>query len=64
MVAPVSRMEMKVAFSLVLKRSKNIRLAEKNDYHYLPGFTLRALEKMYIEFDSWLTSFKAIVTSH
>ena len=53
MGAPVSRMEMKVAFSLLLKRLKNIRLAEgKNDFRHLPGFTLRALEKLVIAFDS------------
>jgi cytochrome P450 len=53
MGAPVSRMEMKVAFTLVLKRLKNIRLAEgKNDLKHIPGFTLRALEKLVIEFDT------------
>jgi cytochrome P450 len=53
MGAPVSRMEMKVAFSLLLKRLKNIRLAEgKNDLKHLPGFTLRALEKLVIQFDT------------
>lgn len=52
MGAPVSRMEMKVAFSVLLKRLKNIRLAEgKNDLKHLPGFTLRALGKLLIEFD-------------
>ena len=51
--APVSRMEMKVAFSILLRRLKNIRLAEgKNDLKHIPGFTIRALEKLYIEFES------------
>lgn len=51
--APVSRMEMKVAFSILLKRLKNIRLAEgKNDFRHVPGFTLRALEKLELEFDT------------
>jgi len=53
MGAPVSRMEMKVAFSILLRRLKNIRLAEgKNDLKHLPGFTLRALKKLVIEFDT------------
>lgn len=53
MGAPVSRMEMKVAFSILLRRLKNIRLAEgKNDLKHLPGFTLRALEKLVIKFDT------------
>jgi cytochrome P450 len=53
MGAPVSRMEMKVAFSILLRRLKNIRLAEgKNDLKHIPGFTLRALEKLVIQFDS------------
>lgn len=52
MGAPVSRMEMKVAFSMLLTRLKNIRLADgKNDLKHLPGFTLRALEKLVIQFD-------------
>lgn len=52
MGAPVSRMEMKVAFTALLKRLDNIRLADgKNDFKHLPGFTLRALEKLIIEFD-------------
>lgn len=51
--APVSRMEMKVAFSILLRRLKNIRLAEdKNDLKHIPGFTIRALEKLYIQFDT------------
>ncbi|MEH6589628.1 MAG: cytochrome P450 [Halioglobus sp.] len=53
MGAPVSRMEMNVGFTQVLKRLKNIRLAEgKNDFKHLPGFTLRALENLVIEFDT------------
>lgn len=53
MGAPVSRMEMKVAFKVLLERLKNIRLAQGgNDFKHLPGFTLRALEKLLIEFDS------------
>jgi cytochrome P450 len=53
MGAPVSRMEMKVAFTLILKRLKNIRLAPgKNDLKHMPGFTLRALENLVIEFDT------------
>jgi cytochrome P450 len=51
--APVSRMEMKVAFSILLRRLKKIHLAEgKNDLKHLPGFTLRALEKLVIKFDT------------
>jgi cytochrome P450 len=53
MGAPVSRMEMKVAFSILLRRLKNIQLVEgKNDLKHLPGFTLRALEKLVIQFDT------------
>ena len=50
--APVSRMEAKVAFSILLKRLKNIRLAEgKNDFLHEPSFTIRALHKLIIQFD-------------
>ena len=53
MGAPVSRMEMKVAFSILLRRLKNIRLAEgKNDLKHMPGFTLRALQGLVIQFDT------------
>ena len=53
MGAPVSRMEMKVAFSILLRRLKNIELVEgKNDLKHLPGFTLRALEGLVIQFDT------------
>jgi cytochrome P450 len=53
MGASVSRMEMKVAFTLILKRLKNIRLAPgKNSLKHMPGFTLRALENLVIEFDT------------
>ena len=52
MGAPVSRMEMKVAFRVLLERLNNIRLAPgRNDFKHLPGFTLRALEKLELEFD-------------
>jgi len=52
MGAPVSRMEMKVAFSALFNRLGNIRFAEgKNDFKHLPGFTLRALNHLFIAFD-------------
>jgi cytochrome P450 len=53
MGAPVSRMEMKVAFSILLRRLKNIRLAQgKNNLKHMPGFTLRALEQLVVQFDT------------
>lgn len=52
MGAPISRMEMRVAFTLLLERLKNIRLAQGgNDLKHMPGFTLRALERLTLEFD-------------
>ncbi len=52
MGAPLSRMEMKVAFGALLDRLQNIRLAPGGDsLCYVPGFTLRALDALHIEFD-------------
>jgi len=52
MGAPLSRMEMKVAFSVLLRRLKNIRLARGSDeLKHVPGFTLRALEALDLAFD-------------
>ena len=52
MGAPVSRMEMRVAFQVVLARLKNIRLAPgRNDLKHVPGFTLRALQELFLTFD-------------
>jgi cytochrome P450 len=50
--AALSRLEQMCAFEILLQRLADIRPAPgKNDYAHLPGFTLRGLKALHIEFD-------------
>lgn len=49
--APLARQEMLLAFRILLDRLADIRFAEGQDeFRYVPGFTLRALENLRIAF--------------
>ncbi len=51
--ANLARMEMQVAFELLLDRWKSFRLApEKNDLFYKPNILLRGLSELHLEFDA------------
>lgn len=50
--AGLSRLEMGIAFNMLLDRLPNLRLAEENDFIHLPGFVLRALKALHLEFDA------------
>ena len=50
--AALSRLEQLCTFEILLDRLDNIRPAPgKNDYSHLPGFTLRGLKQLHIQFD-------------
>ena len=50
--APLARQEMRMAFDILLKRLKNINLAEnKNDFLHHPHFALRGLKELHLTFD-------------
>ncbi len=44
--APLSRVEMQVAFELLARRLRGVSLAETNDFVYHPSFVLRGLVKL------------------
>ena len=44
--APLSRVEMQVAFELLARRLSSIELLESNDFAYHPSFMLRGLKKL------------------
>jgi cytochrome P450 len=49
--APLARQELLLAFRILLTRLAEIRIAEgQEEFRYVPGFTLRALEKLRIAF--------------
>jgi cytochrome P450 len=49
--APLSRLEMTMAFPLLLERLKDLRFApDANDFSHMPGFVLRALKELNLEF--------------
>lgn len=50
--AGLSRLELGIAFHMLLDRLDNLRLADRNDYRHLPGFVLRALKALHLEFDA------------
>ena len=51
--AMLARKEMQVAFTRLLQRLTNIRLAEgKNDFTHWPNVVLRGLKSLHITFDS------------
>ena len=50
--AALSRFEQNLAWNILFDRIENIRaVPEKDDYRHLPGFWLRALEKIHMRFD-------------
>ena len=50
--APLARQEMRMAFDILLKRLKNINLAEnKNDFLHHPHFALRGLKELNLTFE-------------
>lgn len=49
--AQLARKEMSVAFPILLRRLKNIRLAEGNTFQYVPNILLRGVLELHIEFD-------------
>ncbi len=51
--APLARQEMQIAFRVLLERLEALRFSEgANDFRYAPGFTLRALEALHLDFRS------------
>jgi cytochrome P450 len=49
--APLSRLEMQVAFETLARRVKTIRLTEDNNFEYHPSFILRGLKRLTVEFE-------------
>ena len=48
--APLSRLELQVAFERLGTRLDDLALAEGNDFEYHPSFVLRGLKRLEIEF--------------
>lgn len=46
----LSRLEQNLALNVVLDRLPNLRLAADNDYRHQPGFVLRALRELHLNF--------------
>ena len=50
--APLARQEMRMAFDILLRRLKNINLADnKNDFLHHPHFALRGLKELHLTFE-------------
>jgi cytochrome P450 len=49
--APLSRLEMQVAFETLARRVKTIRLTDDNTFEYHPSFILRGLKRLTVEFE-------------
>jgi len=49
--AALARLEARVAFEILLARTKNIRIAPGNDFAHTPSFILRGLKALHLEFD-------------
>lgn len=48
----LSKLEQVIAFRALIERLPNLRLTPgKNDFRHLPGFVLRALDKLHLSFD-------------
>ena len=47
--APLSRLEMQVAFEMLARRLTTIELAETNDFEYHPSFMLRGLKRLELD---------------
>jgi cytochrome P450 len=50
--AGLSRLELGIAFDMLLSRLPNLKLADNNCFEHLPGFVLRALKDLHLEFDA------------
>ena len=48
--AGLSRVEQRIAFETLLRRTSDLRLLPANDFHHQPGFVLRALENLHVGF--------------
>jgi len=48
--AGLSRLEQQLAFNAILDRLPGLRLAPENDFAHHPGFVLRALRELHLEF--------------
>jgi cytochrome P450 len=49
--APLSRLEMQLAFEALARRVRAVRLAESNDFAYHPSFMLRGLKRLDLELE-------------
>jgi cytochrome P450 len=49
--APLSRLEMQVAFETLARRFKSIRLTDGNTFEYHPSFILRGLKRLNVELE-------------
>lgn len=53
----LSRLELQIAFEVLIDRLPNLALAEgKNDFEHQPGFVLRALKALHLTFDPATTA--------
>jgi cytochrome P450 len=48
--APLSRLEMQVAFEMLARRLDTISLDDSNTFEYLPSFMLRGLKRLDLSF--------------
>lgn len=49
--AGLSRLEQRLAFDAIIDRLPRLRLAAENDFAHHPGFVLRALRELHVEYD-------------
>lgn len=49
--AGLSRLEQRLAFDAIIDRLPGLRLAAENDFTHHPGFVLRALRELHVEYD-------------
>jgi cytochrome P450 len=50
--APLARLEARVAYEELLKRLRNLRFAEGNDFSHEPNILFNGLNALYIAFDA------------
>ena len=54
--APLARLEGRIAFEVLVTRLRNVRLPpDRNEFRYLPSFTHRGLEELWISYDERIT---------
>lgn len=49
--ASLSRLEQQMALRTLLDRMANLRFGSGNDFKHAPGFVLRSLNRLHLEFD-------------